>query len=130
MKRKIPSSLPHAVPAAALLLLAALTAAAQTVLSVKDFHRSSKTYVGNSVQVTGLAFNVRQELKRRNGQDVAFTSFNLYEVDAKGKKGKYYIYVSIPAGSFKTPLEEGGSATITGAIQWPYQIGRIDDTGP
>lgn len=115
---------------AALLLLAAGGASAQTVLSVKDFHRSSKTYVGGSVQMTGLAYNIRQEIKRRNGRDVPFTSFNLYEADAKGKKGKYYVFVSIPASSFKSPVIEGDPATITGAIQWPYQIGRIDDTGP
>lgn len=108
----------------------AVFAPAQTVLTVKEFHRSSKTYVGSSVQMNGLAYNIRQETKKRAGRDVAFTSFNLYETDSKGNKGKYYVFVSIPSDSFKTPLTEGQPASITGPIQWPFQIGRIDDLGP
>ncbi len=125
--------IPHAalsLAVAGALGFAAARAYAQTVLTVKDFHRNSKAYVGGSVQISGLAYNIRQETKRRNGVDVAFTSFNLYESDAKGKKGKYYVFVSIPADSFKTPLVDGQPATITGPIQWPYQVGRIDDQGP
>lgn len=111
---------------AALLLLAA-GAMAQTVVSVSDFHRSAKTYVGSAVQISGVAYNIRQETKRRGGKDAAYTSFNLFETDAKGKKSRYYVFVSIPSSSFKTPLTEGEPAVITGPIQWPYQIGRIDD---
>ena len=131
MKNKVPSLLVQTAAAGALagflLLLGVRTLMAQTVVTVNDFHRNSKSYVGSNVQISGIAYSIRQEIKQRNGQGVAYTTFNLYENGAKGKKGKYYVFVSIPASSFKTPITEGDPATITGPIQWPYQVGRIDD---
>lgn len=109
------------------LSLAASAASAQTVMTVAEFHRGAKQHVDTTVQLSGVAYNIRQEIKHRGGRDVPYTSMNLYELDGKGRKGKYYVYVSIPTSSLKGALAEGDAAVITGAIHWPYQVGRMDD---
>ncbi len=53
-----------------LILLDVQAVMAQAVVTVKDFHRSAKTYVGNGVQITGLSYNIRQELKKREGRNL------------------------------------------------------------
>jgi hypothetical protein len=99
---------------------------AQTVLRVADFHRNSKAYVGTTIQVTGVAGSVKLENKKVGSDNVPYAKFCLYEQDSKGKKTKYYIWVSIPAESFQNPPKEGDDVTITGLAQWPDQIAKIE----
>ena len=99
---------------------------AQTSLTVAQFHSNQKAYVGSSVTITGMAKNIRSETKKRNGIDVAYTTLNLYEMDAKGKQKPYYVYVSLPTSAFSGTPADGATASITGTMKWPYSIGAID----
>jgi hypothetical protein len=100
---------------------------AQTVLTVRDYHHNQKAYVGSQVEITGIATNIRQVTKRVNNQDVPYTSLNLNEQDNKGRKGKYYVWVSIPSRQFTTQINDGDPARIVGTMKWPYQIGMIEE---
>jgi hypothetical protein len=111
----------------ALMFAALHLVTAQTVLTIQDFHRSSRSYVGTQVQITGLAYGVHQSIKRVNGVDVPYISLNLHEIDNKGRKGKYYVYVYLPASEMKTTINEGDRAAIAGTIQWPPMVGEISE---
>ena len=113
---------------AAVLVFISLNALkAQSVLTVQEVHRSARTYVGTNVQINGLAYNIRSESKNQNGVETPYTKFNLYEADSKGRKGKYYVAVSLPSSSFKINIVEGGPVAIVGTLKWPYQIAMIDE---
>ncbi len=100
---------------------------AQAVLTVKEYHSSPRTYVGTQVQITGLAHNIRTATRRYRGQDVPYVYLDLYEQDAKGDRGKYYVWCAIPASQLKNQINEGDSAQVTGTMKWPYQVGMIDE---
>ncbi len=99
---------------------------AQTVLTVAQIEQSSKTYVGTTVQVTGLASSVRSDNRYVNGKNVAYVKLNLYKLDGRGRKGSRYIYVALPASQFTSIPVEGRMATITGPLKWGYEIAAID----
>jgi uncharacterized protein YqjF (DUF2071 family) len=110
----------------ALVFLFMAVVRAQTALTVADVRANPKAYVGSRVQVTGLVQNIRLEPKTVNGVQVPYTKLNLYLVDSKGRKGAYYIYVSIPTSDFTSAPVEGQMASITGPLKWPYMIAAID----
>lgn len=125
------SSLKSAVAGAlaGVLSFAALThVKAQQNLTVAQVHKDPKSFVNNGsvYQVTGLAWSVRSDTKRVAGKDVPYVKLNLYELDAKGRKGSRYIYVSLPASDFSSVPVEGQMASITGPMKWPYEIAVID----
>ncbi|MFI5347636.1 MAG: hypothetical protein ACHQ51_14775 [Elusimicrobiota bacterium] len=130
MNRKSPASLFKSVGVGALsgaLVFFALTAVkAQQSLTVNDLRANPKLYVGNTVAITGLVSGVRSEMKKINGQQVPWTKLNLYERDAKGRKGSHYVYVSLPAANFTPTPNEGDQMTVTGPLKWPYEIAAID----
>ncbi|MCX5785458.1 MAG: hypothetical protein NTX59_07200 [Elusimicrobia bacterium] len=99
---------------------------AQTALTVAAVHANSKLYVGTEVQVTGMVANVHSGTKTVNGHKVPCTRLNLYEIDSKGREGNHYIYVSLPTSDFTSMPVNGGMATITGPLKWPYEIAAID----
>ena len=100
---------------------------AQTALTVAQVKANPKLYVGSSVQVTGLAWSVRSDTRKRNGQMIPYVKLNLYELDAKGRRGSRYVYVALPASAFTSMPVEGQMATITGPLKWPYEIAVIDE---
>lgn len=106
--------------------LEAVRAQQQVVLTVAQYHSNSKLYVGRVVEISGMAKSIRNEMRRKDGQDIPYTKLNLYEVDAKGKKGNYYVYVALPTSQFRSLPADGDMATIIGPIKWPYEIGAID----
>ena len=100
---------------------------AQSMLTVAQLRSNPKAYVGvGDVQVTGLASSIRSDTRRINGQDVPVIKLNLYELDSKGKKGSHYVYAVVPAKAFSSLPVEGGMATVTGPLKWPYEIAAID----
>ena len=126
-----PSTLrPAAVGAlAGVLAFGTLTAVkAQQNLTVAQVHHDPKAYVNNgqTYAVTGLAVNVRRENRRVSGRDVPYVKLNLYDVDAKGRKGSHYVYVALPVSDFQSVPVEGQMAVITGPMKWPYEIAAID----
>jgi hypothetical protein len=106
----------------------ALTAVkAQTNLTVAQVRSNPKAYVGNGeVAVTGMAWAIRSDSRTINGQVVPVIKLNLYELDSKGRKGSHYVYAVVPASQFSSLPVEGGMATITGPLKWPYEIAAID----
>jgi hypothetical protein len=112
----------------ALVFLALTAVKAQQTLTVRDLRSNPKAYVGNTVAITGLVANVRSEMRAPKGrtEKVPWTKLNLYEVDAKGKKGSHYVYVSLPSSSFTPTPNEGDQMTVTGPLAWPYEIAAID----
>jgi len=103
-----------------------MAARAQTIATVSDVRANPKQYVGSSVQVTGLAQGIRTDTKLVKGSKVPYTKLNLYEVDAKGRKGSHYIYVALPTSDFSTTPVEGEMARVTGTLKWPYEVAAID----
>jgi hypothetical protein len=100
---------------------------AQAVLTVAQVRSNPKAYVGSGeVAVTGMASNIRSDSRSINGQAVPVVKLNLYELDAKGRKGSHYVYAVVPASSFAALPVEGGMATITGPLKWPYEVAAID----
>jgi hypothetical protein len=100
---------------------------AQTVLTVAQVRSNPKAYVGNGeVAVTGMASSIRSDTRKINGQDVPVIKMNLYELDSKGRKGSHYVYAVVPASQFSSVPVEGGMATITGPLKWPYEVAAID----
>jgi hypothetical protein len=111
--------------AAAFFALSAVKA--QALLTVAQVRSNPKAYVGNGdVQVTGMASGIRSDTRRINGQDVPVFKLNLYELDSKGRKGSHYVYAVVPASQFSSVPVEGGMATITGPLKWPYEVAAID----
>src|SRR5260370_1393451 len=113
MKSALVGSLAGALVFAALRLVTA-----QTALSVTQFHQNQRGYVGSMVQITGVARNIRQEMKKVNGREVPYIKLNLYEDDVKGKKSRYYVYVALPTSQMKSAINEGDNAAIVGKMQW------------
>ena len=100
---------------------------AQAVLTVAQVRSNPKAYVATGiVQVTGLVSGVRTDTRRINGEDVPVIKLNLYEQDSKGRRGSHYVYVVVPANQFSSLPVEGGMATITGPLKWPYEVAAID----
>lgn len=100
---------------------------AQTLLTVAQLRGNPKSYVGNGdVQITGIAQSIRSGTRKYNGKVVPVTILNLYEQDAKGRKGSHYVFCVVPTSQFATTPVEGGMATITGPLKWPYEIAAID----
>jgi len=114
--------------AGALVFLALSAVKAQQALNVADIRANPKAYVntGNAYQVTGVASFVHSSSRYVNGQNVPYIKLSLYELDAKGRKGSHYVYVSLPANNFVSVPTEGQMATITGPMKWPYEIAAID----
>jgi hypothetical protein len=105
----------------------ALSAVSQTVLTVAQVEQNSRAYVGTTVEVTGLVQSVRSDTRTVNGARIPYVKLNLYKVDAKGRKGTRYIYVALPADSFKGGMPvEGQMMSITGPLKWGYEIAAID----
>ncbi|MBI3552336.1 MAG: hypothetical protein HY077_07445 [Elusimicrobia bacterium] len=94
-------------------------------ITVAQLHTNARAYVGTVATVTGLAYYIKPETRMKNGQSVPYTKLSVYEVDAKNKKGKYYVYVAIPTSEFKFMPAEGDSVAITGKIDWPKQVAEI-----
>lgn len=100
---------------------------AQSVLTVAQLHKNIKAYVGNGeVQVTGIAQAIRSGTRKINGKVVPVTILDLYEQDAKGRKTGHYVFCVVPTSQLTTMPVEGGMATITGPLKWPYEIAAID----
>ena len=113
--------------AGAATFLALSAVRAQTVLTVAQVRSNPKAYVATGVvQVTGLASSIRSDTRRINGQEVPVIKLNLYELDSKGRKGSHYVYAVVPADQFSSLPVEGGMATITGPLKWPYEVAAID----
>ena len=128
--RKTLSSLKTVVVGAlagAITFIALSAVRAQTVLTVAQLRSNPKAYVGNGeVAITGMASSIRSDKRRVNGQDIPVIKLNLYELDTKGRKGSHYVYAVVPASQFSSVPVEGGMATITGPLKWPYEIAAID----
>jgi hypothetical protein len=99
---------------------------AQAVLTVAQLELNSKLYVGTTVEVTGMVSGVRSETRQVNGAPVPYVKLNLYKVDNKGRKASRYVYVALPATSFKAMPVEGQMMAITGPLKWGYEIAAID----
>ncbi len=101
---------------------------AEQNLTVAQVHHDPKSFVNNgqTYAVTGLAQSVRHKTRRIGGKDVPYVMLDLYEVDAKGKKGSHYVYVALPAADFQSVPVEGQMAVITGPMKWPYEVAAID----
>lgn len=112
--------------AGAAVFLALSAVKAQTSLTVFDFQRNSKQYVGTEVRVTGLAQNIRHDVKQVQGKPVEYTKLNLYSILPNGKRDSHYIYVNLPTSSFRFVPNEGDSVSIQGTPKWPYEIAVID----
>ena len=106
----------------------ALTAVrAQSVLTVAQLRSNPKAYVGNGeVAITGMASHIRSGTRKYNGQVTPVYMMDLYELDRKGRKGSHYVYAVVPTTQFTSIPAEGGMATITGPLKWPYEIAAID----
>ena len=104
----------------------ALSAGSQAVLTVAQVEQNPRSYVGTTVQVTGLVQSVRTSTRSVNGKSVPYVMLNLYKVDNKGRKASRYIYVALPSGSFATVPVEGQMMSITGPLKWGYEIAAID----
>jgi hypothetical protein len=106
----------------------ALTAVrAQAVLTVAQLRSNPKAYVGNGeVAITGMAHDIRSGTRRINGQVVPVTILDLYDLDAKGRKGSHYVFCVVPASRFSSSPVEGGMTTVTGPLKWPYEVAAID----
>jgi hypothetical protein len=113
--------------AGAVTFLALSAVRAQTALTVAQVRSNPKAYVGNGeVAVTGMASGIRSDSRTINGQVVPVVKLNLYELDSKGRKGSHYVYAVVPASQFSSIPVEGGMATITGPLKWPYEVAAID----
>lgn len=99
---------------------------AQSQMNVADVLTNPQLYIGKSVQVTGIAKDIRAVTYKVNGSKVPTTKLNLYEVDAKGRKGRHYINVAIPTSSFSSVPADGQMASITGLLKGPYEVGVIE----
>lgn len=109
-------------------VFAALTVAfAQRALTVSDVRSNGKAYVGSVTTVSGLAYYVRQETRKRNNQQTPYVKLSLYETDSKGNKGSHYVYVALPASSFAFMPSEGQSLNVTGPLKWPYEVAVIEE---
>ena len=95
-------------------------------ISVADLRHNPKPYVGTVVSVTGMANSVRSGEKWNGHEKVPCIKLNLYEVDAKGRKGSHYIYVNMPTSQYKFVPAEGQMVQITGPLKWPYEVAAID----
>jgi hypothetical protein len=101
-------------------------AKAQTILNVADVHANPALYIGSNVQVTGIAKSIRLISKTGFGRKVPYTVLDLYEMDAKGRRGSHFIYVSVPTSAYSAAPIDGQMATITGTLKEPSMVGQID----
>src|SRR5947209_1894571 len=78
-------------------------------ITVAQLHSNARAYVGTVATVTGLAYYIKSDTKMKNGQSVPYTKLSIYEIDAKNRKGKFYVWVSMPTSQFKYMPAEGDS---------------------
>jgi hypothetical protein len=109
--------------AGAALFLALGAAPAQQVSEVRV---NPALFIGRSVQVTGLVGSVKAVTRQVHGRMTQLLKFNLYEVDARGRRGAHYIFISLPASQFQYVPIEGRMLTIQGLLKPPYEVAAID----
>ena len=106
---------------------ALLFAGALKAQTVADVLHNPGSYIGSSTSVTGIVSSVKVVTRKRHGELVQLLKFNLYEADAKGKKGPHYVYVSVPANTFSTVPAEGQMLTVTATLKPPYEVAVVDE---
>jgi hypothetical protein len=112
--------------AGALVFWALSALQAQGGATVGDVLGDPGRFWGRIVSVTGRVDSVRAAGRYLRGQRVPTYSFNLYELGERRQR-RHYVFVSLPASQFPATPQEGQDLTITGTLQAPLQLGKIED---